>query len=240
MPRDFHSQSLIDHFLQAEILSKLIAAEHPVKFSELKERGVENSLFMYHANKLIDRGLVQKSEDGFSVTVMGARWANHSGVFHSFAVATPRPLVQFIVRDSQNNILLAVRKGQLRQLLNDYLLPGNIYRHGLSLEDNVALLLRELFGDASVPDASLLTIADIMHRFDDGFVNHVISHIFALNVPGVMPVPESHYLFDIEWVPGDSIVAGNPKYAKSQLLPELFARLPAIQAHESFLITESK
>lgn len=236
MTKDPHAPSYIDHFLQAEIVARLTANDRPLRFSELKEAGIENSLFMYHANKLIARGLIQKNDEGFSLTLKGARWANYAGIFHDFAVTTPRPLVQFVIRDAQDHVMLAVRKGQLRQLLNDYLLPGNIYRYGLTLQDNVARILQELFGGTPLPPVNPLTTADFIHEFEDGFVHHVISHIFAVTLSDKTPKTLDHPLFDVVWTPARTITPDNAKYDKSLLLPAFFARLPSLGAHEAFVI----
>lgn len=239
MPKHLHNESYIDHFLQADILNKLAAADEPVRFSDLKQDGIENSLFMYHVNKLIGRGLVSKIEAGFTLTLKGARWTNYAGTLHDFSIMTPRPLVQFIIQDNAGNTLLAIRKGQLRKQLNDYLLPGNIYQHGLMLEENATAILREIFGETSLPATSLLTVADIIHSSEDEFVHHVISHIFTLHFNDIAPQPRDHPLFTTVWVPTKDIRADNPQFKRSMFLPELFSRLDAIRPHETFKI-ESK
>jgi len=239
MAKHLHDESYIDHFLQADILGTLSAADEPVRFSDLKQDGIDNSLFMYHVNKLINRGLVAKTDAGFRLTLKGARWANYAGIFHNFSVATPRLLIQCIIQDGSHNTLLAMRRGQLRQQLNDYLLPGNIYRYGLTLEENVATVLGEIFGDAHLPPAMPLATADIIHQFEDGFVHHVVSHIFMLSLPGSAPQLLEHPLFAATWVPTGDIQASNPAFERSAFLPQLFGRLGSIKPHEVFRL-ESK
>jgi hypothetical protein len=239
MAKHLHNEFYIDHFLQADILNKLTAADKPIRFSHLKQDGIENSLFMYHANKLIGRGLIAKTAAGFSLTLKGARWANYAGVFHDFSITTPRPIVQFIIQNDAGFVLLAVRKGQLRQRLNDFLLPGNIYRYGLTADENAAAILCEIFGDTPLPPATLLTTADIIHQFEDGFVHHVISHIFTLQLPDNAPELLDHPLFTTTWMATSDIRSDNPVFEKSMLLPDLFGRLRAIKPHETFRL-ESK
>ncbi len=234
MGKDFYSKSYVDHFLQADILTRLVNSEVPLRFSELKESGVENSLFMYHVNKLIARGLVQKADDGFSLTTKGARWVNHAGVLHMFSVLTPRPLIQFVIRCG-DQLLVATRKGQLKKHLNDYLLPGNIYRHGISLQDNVTLILQELFGDVALPKTSLITVADVIHTHGDDFVSHVICYIHSVELK-TKPVLQDHPLFDAAWEPFDSVTIDSPRYAKSIFLPMLIQKLPTVQPHETFFV----
>jgi ADP-ribose pyrophosphatase YjhB (NUDIX family) len=239
MAKHLHNESYIDHFLQADILNKLAVTEGPIRFSDLKQDGIENSLFMYHAKKLISRGLIAKTDAGFNLTLKGARWANYAGTLHDFSITTPRPLVQFIIQDNADNVLLAVRRGQLRERLNDYLLPGNIYRYGLTLEENAAGILHEIFDDMPMPSASLLTVADIIHQADDEFIHHVISHIFTVRLSDITPLSLDHPLFTAVWVEAKDIRADNPIFERSMFLPELFSRLHAIKPHEVFRI-ESK
>lgn len=237
MIKDPYAHSYIDHFIQAEIVSRLATAEHAVRFSELKEDGIENSLFMYHTNKLITRGLVQKSDDGFSLTIKGARWANYTGVFQGSISVTPRLLVQFVIKNSEGQILLSMRQGKLRQLLNDYLLPGSIYQYGIPLEENVRLILKDFFGDAFMSKASQLTTADVIHEFEDGFVHHAISYIFTINLPkGSSPTVKPYPLFDLIWVSLDAIKIDNPQFEKSTFLPMFFERAPSLKSHETFVI----
>jgi ADP-ribose pyrophosphatase YjhB (NUDIX family) len=236
MAKDPRTLPELDHFLQADIISRLAETDHALRFSELKEAGIDNSLFMYHANKLINRGLVEKDDDGFKLTRTGARWANEAGVFHSFKVATPRPLVQFVIQDPENNILLAVRKGQLRKHLNDYLLPGNIYRYGSTLEENVQMILGEIFaappGIATMP----LTTADVIHTMDGGLTHHVIAFLFSVRVSVAKQQVLEHPLFTTEWVQRDAITPDNPLFSKSMLLPELFGRADSLKEHETFIL----
>lgn len=235
MPRDSLYQP-VDHFLQADIIAKLAAADRPLRFSELKESSIENSLFMYHANRLIDRGLIEKKEVGFNLTLKGARWANYVDIQYDLTPIAPRPLVQFIIEDSAGNILMAVRKGSLKQRLNDYLLPGNVYRHGMTLADNVEAIHKELFREDSVCTAKPLTTADVIHRANDGHVSHVIVYIFRIQTNSEKTQVLSHPLFATKWVAKHDINRNNPTYKRSEFLPLLFERLPSVSAHETFLI----
>ncbi len=226
----------LDHFLQTEIITKLTASSIPIRFSDLKDASIENSLFMYHANKLIDRGLIQKVDNGFTLTTKGARWANYVDTSLDLTPLTPRPLVQFIIEDTTQNILMATRKGSLKERLNDHLLPGNVYRHGLSLDENVSAILTELFGADNDLVATLVTIADVIHTASDQFVSHVICYLFRTRVYSEKTKPLEHPLFTAEWVSAKSITYENPVYEQSEFLQLLFQRLPHIRDHETFRI----
>lgn len=226
----------VDHFLQAQIISRLATSAQPIRFSDLKENGIENSLFMYHANKLIARGLIQKQDNGFSLTTKGARWVNYVDSSLDLSPLTPRPLIQFIIEDTAQNVLLGVRKGSLREHLNDYLLPGNMYYHGLPLGDAMSRILAELFGIDNTLKADHVTTADIIHTANDGFVTHVICYLFCVTTDSEKTQSLEHPLFTTEWTPRASVTRDNPMYQRSEFIPLLFERLPAITPHETFLI----
>lgn len=236
MPKDFLNKQLVDHYIQAEILKRLAYADTATRFSDLKDEGIENSLFMYHANKLINRGLIAKSDEGFVLTPAGARWSNHAGILAGFQTATPRPLVQFIIYGPDETILVTSRNGQLRQLLNSHMLPGDMYHYDLTLEENAAAYLQKLFGDQSF-EPKLATNADFIHRYKDGFTHHVISYIFEVTIanPSALKQIEG---YDMNWVPLGSVKTTNRAYSQSPFLPMVIEKRNSLLQHEAFVIEE--
>jgi hypothetical protein len=236
MTKNFLTKQLVDHFLQAEILKRLITSDGPIRFSDLKDEGIENSLFMYHANKLIDRGLITKTNEGFALTTKGARWSNHSGVLLDFHVDTPRTLVQFVIHGPNETILVVSRIGQFKKLLNDYMLPGDIYHYGSTLKENALVHLQKLFG-AQDFNPELLTVADFIYRYKDGFTHHVISHILTVTIkdPNTLEKLDGYIM---DWVPLDIIKVDNPAYKESLFLPMVIEKLKSFQPHEAFIVEE--
>lgn len=171
-----------DHHLQSRILEALHL--HGVQsFSELKPDDVENSLFMYHMHKLISRGIVEKSIDGFRLTPSGARWVNQTDMFQRIA-QQPRVLVELIVIQ-ENQILISERVDHMAEHLNRYMLPGGLHRFGEtsaeSAERIAAKFGLELAGD-KVGQAEIIiadkqfhgmvdfypaTAPNLDHTFDD-------------------------------------------------------------------------
>jgi len=236
MAKEYLTHSYVDHFLQAEIITRLASSDNPIRFSDLKEDGIENSLFMYHANKLIDRGLVSKQADGFKLTTKGARWANFAGINNSFRTLLPRPLIQFVIKAPDNNLLIASRKGQLKELLNDFMLPGDLHSFGSTATENADRILREMFGDNSF-NPSLLTTAEIIQDYEDGFVYHTLSHVFEI-ILEIQELPISNDLFEYTWIAQDKITLSNQEFNNSKFLPMFIAKLPNLDQHEVFQIKQ--
>lgn len=188
----------IDHHLQVEIMRRLAFASEPIRFTDLKEEGIENSLFMYHLNKLISKKLVNKSEDGFTLTADGANWANIVGVGNFSLQLTPIPLVQMVIK-SGNKILIAHRKGQTAKLLNNNLLPGGPHRYGSDAQQNVQEALQSCLPGAQA-DFKLLTVADVIVTTKQDFTHHSISHIYECQLPETTEPDATNPLYGYEWV----------------------------------------
>lgn len=117
----------VDHHIQKTILATLMK-DGQASFSNLKPDNVENSLFMYHMRKLINRGMVEKQQDGFGLTAQGTRWLNRTGSA-VYQVQAVRSLVQLIVIQD-DKVLVSERRAHLAKHMNRYLLPGGLHDFG--------------------------------------------------------------------------------------------------------------
>ncbi len=237
MDKNYINKNYIDHYLQEEVIKRLASSKIPVRFTDLKEEGVDNSLFMYHVNKLIDRGLVEKTENGFTLTIKGVRWANFAGVYHSFNIITPRPLIQYVIRNKNNEILISSRRGQMKNKLNSYMFPGNIYQYGKNLEENSSDILGEIIRDNNARP-KLLTVAEIIHNFEDGFTSHVISHIFEVELDGKEDINSYNELYNLEWMKVENIKQDNPLFTDSLFVPKFLSKIGNLSKHETFEIDQ--
>ncbi len=231
MTDDFLTKQYVDHFLQAQIIQQLAASDKPVRFSGLKEDGVENSLFMYHANKLINRGLIEKHNEGFRLTTKGARWANFTNSNLLSRTALPKPLVQCIIK-AGDSVLIANRTGSMKELLNKYMLPGCLHHFGKSVEESIALFLQELFAEP-VDTPNLITVAEVIITHDDEFVYHTISHIFAVTLPHQLNAKNTDK-YEYNWVDIDSVKDTNPVFEDSQIVPMIVENQSSLKPYETF------
>lgn len=213
----------IDHYLQTAILLRLSDADRPLRFSELKEDGIENSLFMYHANKLIARHAIDKDENGFRLTADGARWINSIEQNMKNIQTTVKPLVQLVVRDGKGNLLVSGRKGQLKKLLNDFMLPGGLHKVGKSADENAAAVMAKIFKDP--PSAiHFLTVVESINTYSDGFTYHSISHVYTVDID-VHPQTIEDDRFEFKWMPISEINAKNTLFASSLFMPKFVEKL---------------
>jgi ADP-ribose pyrophosphatase YjhB (NUDIX family) len=223
MNEDPVSRMYVDHYLQMAILSRLSEADKPLRFSELKEDGIENSLFMYHANKLMARRAIEKDDGGYRLTANGARWVNSIGRGMMSPQVTVKPLIQLVIRDNAGNLLLSGRKGQLKGLLNDYMLPGGLHKIGKSADENAANITAKILKNSSAA-LRFLTVAESINTYADGFTYHSISHIYAVDVDSLTETIGDDR-FEFKWVSLSEIKADNPLFASSLFVPNFVEKL---------------
>lgn len=235
MTDNFLTKQYVDHFLQREILDRLATADTPIRFSDLKEDGVENSLFMYHANKLIDRGLIEKQEGGFQLTAKGARWINFNGSNLLNKEAQPRPLVQGII-SANDSVLIASRIGSMKGHLNEFMLPGGLHHFGKSADENIVLFLQKIFTE-NIPEPALVTVAEAIITHNDGFVHHAISHIYKVVLPEEY-IAKNNEKYNYNWVSIDSIKTTSSEFAHSQIVPLILEKQSTLGQHEVFKLEE--
>lgn len=213
----------IDHYIQADLTTQLTKATRPLRFSELKDDGIDNSLFMYHANKLIARGIIAKTDEGFLLTQNGARWVNSIGADMVSIKPTPRALVQLVVVNEKGEILLSVRRGRLGQLLNEYMLPGGLHHVGRSADENAVSLLSKWFPDRNNNTPQFISSVENISRYSDDFIYHSISQIYEVKLAG-RNLPAADDRFEFLWVKPADIASGNPRMKESRFLPVFISK----------------
>jgi len=215
------SSSPIDHYIQADIVNRLYGSD-VLAFSDLKQDDVENSLFMYHMHKLIDRGVVEKTNQGFKLTLKGVRWVNYLGPRALQPIQLPRLLINFILTDpSRAQILLSRRLGPSAGILNEYLLPGGLYPYGVS-GDTACKEVAASMGLADDLMLSYVAMLEKVNTYNDGYTQHTVSKIFTAVCVDLDPKGTEY--FALEWVQIEDVLQNtNGTYDKPlQQTVELF------------------
>ncbi len=236
MSSDQTLKNLTDHYIQIDILAKLAGSDSPVRFTDLKDAGIENSLFMYHANKLLSRGLITKNEDtGFELTARGASWINFIGFKNLQPQISPRLVVQFIITNDKDEVLLSKRTGSMGKLLNEYMLPGGLYKYGESADENARTQLRSFIETTKDTLVELLTIAETIQTEQTEGAYHSIGYIYQVQFNGVPASDDPQY--ELEWFKQSELTSSDNRLSNSHFIPELFTRLTnGLQPNELFIL----
>lgn len=185
-----------DHHLQSRILDTL--HNHGVQsFSELKPDDIENSLFMYHMRKLLSRGIVEKTVDGYRLTPAGARWVNQTDLYQR-AIQLPRPMVQLMVVQD-DHVLVSRRADHMAEHMNTYMLPGGLHRFGETSQQS-AERIAEKFG-LDLTDERLAQIEVIIR----GTHSHTLVDIYIAETLDLEYKFEDD-LFTVAFMPIDEVL----------------------------------
>lgn len=208
-------ESPIDHHIQAHVLQVLFRDGGVVAFSDLKPDDVQNSLFMYHVHKLEARGLVERINEGFSITPGGARWVNYVSPGKLKPRLTPRVLIKFLIfSPDKKKLVISKRRSAAAEHLNQYLLPSGLQKYGVSFREASEGIIESLTGER--PVLKDLGIHETIYRYSDGYVHHSISPFYEATLSeGEFPEDE-HY--ELEWVNVTDVLAGKYDPSLTEIL----------------------
>lgn len=216
-------ESPADHHIQAKILQQLFGSLEPVSFSHLKPAEIENSLFMYHVRKLEDRGLVARTDSGFTLTPDGARWVNFTSPSRLKPRLTPRLLVNLIITTpDKKKVLLSRRQSAVAAHLTRYLLPSGFHKYGLPIREAAAVVAKSIIGEDAAPD--YYDTYEVIYRFKDGYIHHWVLPTFTLQMEE-RDIPAADY-YQPEWVPVQAVI-DNQAGLYDQPLPDVIRKFMA-------------
>jgi len=99
------------HKIQRHILHCLIQKKD-LKFSELKPKGVESNLFIYHLNKLFKEGLVKKTNWRYNLTPAGKRFVDKLSLKDLKVRIQPKIVTLVACKNDEGEYLLYQRSHQ--------------------------------------------------------------------------------------------------------------------------------
>jgi len=195
----------IDHHLQKTILESLASSDDLVRYGDLKPGDIENSLFSYHLNKLIDRGMVDKSDDGYALSIEGARWLNDNGLTLR-AKELPRVMVALVVQNEAGLYLVGQRLGQFKTMINDYMLPTVQYTSDVDLEQQTDEAMARYLLAAQIVQRANFGFVQIKATYNDDRIMRNLFYVTRCNVKALDGSPimigRNHY----DWMDWDTIM----------------------------------
>ncbi|MDB5183357.1 MAG: hypothetical protein JWO07_38 [Candidatus Saccharibacteria bacterium] len=193
----------IDHHLQQAILEKLAQSGQLVRYSDLKDDTIENSLFSYHLNKLIDRKMVDKTDDGYRLSIDGARWLNDNG-FALRQSETLRVYVALVIQNDAGEYLVGQRTGQFKSTINDYILPSNAYVNELDLSDQIDTAIATFIPNDNLGDITDYGFVQIKAAYVDDVVLRSLFHVSYCYVTNFEPT-NTKQASEYTWMSKDEI-----------------------------------
>ena len=183
-------QPSVTHHIQLSILRQMLKNDQ-ARYSDLKPKGVESNLFMYHLKQLIREGLVEKQDKVYLLTRVGKRFADRATLETMKIRVQPKIVCVLCVHRADGKWLVMRRK---HQPFIDYTgFPSGKMHFGETLQQAAD---RELTDKAGLVDVPLRLRGNIVMRFTENgeIVNHIISYIFTGEVgPNIDAGIDSEY-----------------------------------------------
>lgn len=185
---------MIEHHIQKDILIRLSKAAS-LRFSELKPEELESNSFMYHLRQLQGQKLVDKTEDGYSLSSSGLAYIDGFS-FHTLKPRKqPKLICILIVRNQDGEWLMARRKYQ--PYIDQYMLVSGKQHLGEAPQDHAQRELNEKLR-MNIP-LTRRGFADIRIYRDDMLITHVSAHLYVGDSTADS-LPPSTDQFDFAWV----------------------------------------
>lgn len=184
---------MIEHHIQTDILLKLAKAER-LRFSELKPKGMESNLFMYHLHQLQARKMVEKDGGAYRLSNDGLSYIDG----FSFNTLKPRKAPKIIcilaIRSPSGQWLLARRKYQ--PYIGKHMFVSGKRHLGESPDAHARRELNEKLNfDLALTPRGL---ADVRIYRGQDLITHVTAHVHV-GQTGDDTLPPSTHQFDYVW-----------------------------------------
>lgn len=171
-------QPTVTHHIQLSILRHMLST-HESRYSDIKPKGVESNLFMYHLKQLIREGLVEKKDKTYVLTRIGKRFADRATLETMKIRVQPKIVSVLCIRRADGKWLVMRRK---HQPFIDYKgFPSGKLHYGESLQQSAERELRE---KADLTDVPLQLRGNVVMRFTENneIVNHIIGYVYYAEV----------------------------------------------------------
>lgn len=121
----------VNHSIQKHIIDLLEHAKI-ARFSELRPARTDTNLFTYHLNSLVKRGLVDKTEEGYSLSVKGLSYVDQGKAQEKLSYVQPKILTMLVVQNEEGDVLLQKRSKQ--PYIDTWTLPyGRVHMNDKSI-----------------------------------------------------------------------------------------------------------
>lgn len=144
------------------------------RYSELKPRDVEGNMFMYYLKGLVSEGLVEKTDNSYTLSDKGLQYAGTLSLETGKPRMQPKILNAIICRNDAGEYLFT--RWNRQPNTNLFSFPHGMMHYGLSVRDMAARELREKGG----LDATLTYRGDIyvLGTRDTEVDRHMLVHLF--------------------------------------------------------------
>jgi ADP-ribose pyrophosphatase YjhB (NUDIX family) len=161
---------VIEHHIQRDILQRL--AGGPLRFTDLKPKGMESNIFVYHTGILRNSGLIEKSGEMYRLAPAGLRYVDQLSAATFKPRVQPKGIAVLVVHSPDGEVVLLRRVTE--PYLGQLMLPSGKMHFGETLAGHAVRELYEKTGLQAELHYSGLANIKISHS------GQAITHVLAV------------------------------------------------------------
>jgi ADP-ribose pyrophosphatase YjhB (NUDIX family) len=168
----------VKHHIQRHIIDVLMYAEF-ARFRDLRPPRTDTNLFSYHLKALIKEGVVEKTEEGYTLSRLGLSYVDRVSTEKKVVRSQPKIITMLLVQNSNGDILLQKRDKQ--PYINAWTLPyGKLHIEDDTLKEAAQREAKEKLG---LVNQSIVHAGDCYIRVKTGdeTLSTTLAHIFKFN-----------------------------------------------------------
>ncbi len=166
------------HKIQKYILSYL-TYHHTARFRDLKPPKVTTNLFSYHLKLLVNGGMIDRDDDGYTLSTLGLAYADRVNEERRVVYQQPKIITMFIIQNSNGDLLLQKRMKQ------PYIDTWNLPNGKIHIDDEsiVAGARRVMNKKLNINKQDIKHAGDCYIRINQGDapISIAFAHIFTFN-----------------------------------------------------------
>lgn len=171
-------QIKLSHHIQKHIISVLMF-QKVARFRDLRPPKTDTNLFSYHLKLLLNQGLVDKVDGGYTLSQKGIEYVDKLST-EKFTIRTqPKIITMFVIQNSKGDILLQKRTKQ--PYIDCWTLPyGKLHIDDTNLTEAAK---REVFEKLGLAGQELVHAGDCYIRVtnDNEIVSSTLAHVFRFD-----------------------------------------------------------
>lgn len=168
------------HHIQRHILDVLRRQEF-ARFRDLRPKGVDSNAFSYHLTRLLKDGLVDKREEGYTLSIQGIAHIDRVSSIDVRVRRQPKIMTMTVVRNERGGVL--VRRKLTQPMINQLTFPtGMLHMDDATIADAAYREVREKMGVVLPELPQHIGDCYMAIRHEGHVLMNSLMHVFMIDV----------------------------------------------------------
>ena len=173
----------VEHHIQKHILSCLMTCQF-ARFRDMRPPDVDTNLYSYHLKLLIRQGFIEKTDQGYTLTMPGQAYIDRVNLVTTKRTLQPKIITLLIIQDGYGNVLMYPKRRQ--PFMGQWTLPlGKVHNSDTSVRQAVQREIAEKISQEIAIDAQHVGDAYIRIKQGDDVLMSTLAHVFYGQVEGL-------------------------------------------------------